>query len=278
LIFTDTLKLRPLHNWITINNPETSVWEVGQPSKSIFIAAYKGKLAIITDSSSNHSNNLNDYFYITIPDQFALCGEGILSFYHKFDTDTLTDGGTIEVSHDNGITWMNVLNDNVGMNKEFIGLYNDTIKGGNYGYSGNSNGWQYVEIYWLWLMMTKQTFNYYPIVRFRFVSDNINTNKNGWMIDNIIFRGYSITGAVNGSPIEQIKAFPNPSNGMFKFTIPENFPANAEFELYDILGRFVFTKKLVNNQIDIRNLDSGIYTFKINSDHKIVSIGKLVKQ
>jgi hypothetical protein len=277
LLFADTLNFRPLHSWININNPETNIWEVGQPSKSTFNKAHMGKLAIITDSTSSYPNNLNDYFYITIPLNYVW-GEGILSFYHKFDTDTLTDGGLIEITYDNGASWSNIINDNHNIQKKFINIYDDTIKGGNYGYSGESLEWKYVEIYWWWLALTKQQFNSNPVVRFRFISDNTNNNRDGWMIDDIVFRGYSVTGTANESSMDEIRAYPNPSNSLVKFNIPEKYSSDAEVELIDVTGRVVYSKGIEQDQIDIRNLDSGLYTYKIYSGNKVISKGKLIKK
>jgi len=275
LIFTDSLKLKPLNDWITINNPESNIWEVGKPNKSYFNSSHIGKQAIITDSVNTYPNKLDDYFYITIPSVHNM-GEGILSFYHKYDTDTLTDGGIIEVSYDNQVTWENILNDDHNLFKNLIGVYSDTIKGGEFGFSGKSNGWQYVEIYWLWLMKTKQT-SIYPIVRFRFVSDEINTNKDGWMIDDIVFRCYDVIGNVNKPINESIKAFPNPTNGLVKFSLPDNGSNNIQIEVYNYDGRLVLSKSILNNQIDISNLNKGFYTYKIFSQDRYLGKGKLIK-
>ena len=148
LIYIDTLELFPLHSWITIENPDSSIWEIGQPNKSFFNSMYSGEKAIVTDSIGFYPDNCNDYFYIKIPWVEHFWGEGILSFFHKFDTDTLMDGGIIEISYDNGESWKNVLDDNYHISTNFIGIYTDTINGGEYGFSGKSDGWQYVELYW----------------------------------------------------------------------------------------------------------------------------------
>ena len=108
----------------------------------------------------------------------------------------------------------------------FVGLYNDTIKDGIHGFSGSSKGWKYVELHWVWLMLTKRsTFENYgkPILRFRFISDNINSNKEGWIIDDIVFRGYDISGRVSELKDDKIKAFPNPTNGKVFFEVPEKY-------------------------------------------------------
>ena len=280
LIYTDTLDFRPICNWIGINNPESNIWEIGQPNKGNFNSAHSGKLTIITDSTIMYKNNLNDYFSLTLPYSDLHLGEGILSFYHKYETDTRLDGGIIEVSYNNGIDWKNIRDDKNHVMTNFIGLYNDTIKGGNYGFSGSSNGWKYVEFHWVWIMVTKSSSleNYgKSIIRFRFISDNINTNKEGWIIDDIVFRGYDISGKVNELKDEKIKAFPNPTNGKISFDIPEKYSFNLMIEIIDIKGRSFFAKLPVNRQIDITNNESGTYVYKIYYKNELISCGKLIK-
>jgi hypothetical protein len=176
LDYEDTIDFSSTNEWITINNPNTNCWEIGKPNKQFFNAAHHGDKVIITDSVNFYPDNCNDYFYMTIPWLENYWGEGILSFFHKFDTDTLEDGGVIEVSYDNGDSWINYLDDDHYVTNHFVGMYEDTIRGGDYGFSGKSDGWQYVELYWYWIGLTKTTSDYdNTIIRFRFVSDANNT-------------------------------------------------------------------------------------------------------
>jgi len=280
LLYTDTLDFRPLCNWIEINNTVLNTWEIGQPNKGIFNSAHSGKLTIITDSAYMYQSNLNDYFSITIPCFENRFGEGNLSFYHKYDTDTLIDGGIIEVSYNEGIDWKNIRDDKYHIMTNFIGLYNDTIKGGNYGFSGRSNGWQYVEFHWVWIMKTKSaTHENYgkPIIRFRFISDNINTNKEGWIIDDIVFRGYDISGKVKELNDAKIEIFPNPTRGKLYLNIPEKYSSNLKIEILDITGRVVLSESLVCCQIDISNNKPGTYVYNIYYQNELISSGKLIK-
>ena len=280
LIFSDTLDFRPLCNWIEIKNPESNTWEIGQPNKGKFSSAHSKKFAIITDSASMYKNNLNDYFSIKLPYSDLHFGEGILSFYHRYESDTLMDGGIIEVSYNDGVDWKNIRDDKSHVMTNFIGLYNDTIKGGHYGFSGSSHGWQYVELHWVWIMRTKsldyENYNN-SIIRFRFISDNVNTNKEGWMIDDIVFRGYDISGGINEMKKDQIKAFPNPTNGKVFFNVSEKYRSNLKIEIIDIHGRTVIIKSSTNGQIDITNNESGIYVYKVYYKKELISSGKLIK-
>jgi hypothetical protein len=279
LIFHDTLKFTPLHSWININNPEENIWEVGKPSKDFFSSAHQGERVILTDSIDYYSINCNDFFYITIPWTENYWGEGILSFYHKFDTDTLKDGGVIEISYDDGTTWLNILDDDNHISINFIGLYEGTIWNGNYGFSGKSNGWQYVELYWYWCAVTKSISEEldYPIIRFSFISDDTDNPREGWMIDDIVFRGYDIGGTIENNESEKTVIFPNPSNDYIIINLNNLNAVDLFIEFYNPTGTLVMQKRITSNSLSIKDLKKGVYIYRIIENHKIINRGKLIK-
>jgi len=281
LIFEDTLDLKPQSNWIIIPDSSSNLWEIGMPDKAYFNAAHTSDYAIMTDTNDFYTSGCNDYFYLSIPyPQPDWWGEGILSFYHKFDTDTLTDGCTIELSYDNGNTWLNVMGDTNHINTVFIGLYSDTLNNGTYAFSGKSNGWQYVELYWFWIALVKQDapkiFFDTLMVKFTFTSDNINTNKEGWMLDDIVFRGYSVTGFINEADNSTVKVYPVPSSDKVIFESDSKALNGLDFILYDITGKIVKTGKISEHTITITDLKNGLYFYEILMDNEVFR-GKIVK-
>lgn len=278
LIYEDTLTFWPLHNWITLDTSHSNIWQIGKPNKEYFSSACYGDKAIMTDSAFFYSNNCNDTFYVTIPNDYQW-GEGILSFYHKFDTDSLIDGGVIEISYDNYTSWINITDDIYHIHSNFIGLYEDTIRGGEYGFSGRSNNWQYVELYWWWIALVKSTsMNIYsPRIRFRFISDDINTNKEGWMIDGMVFRGYEINDAIDKNIINNAISFPIPSSEIVKFNLQELYSVAVNIELFNSVGEMLARKELINSQIDISKYRPGIYFYKIYNNNELILKGKLIK-
>ncbi len=280
LLYADTLEFSPLHEWITIENPESNIWEVGSPNKLFFDEALSGSRVMLTDSSMNYPGSRNDYFYITIPLYDSPWGEGILSFYHKFDTDTLTDGGIIEMSYDNGITWSNVKDDITYESKEFVGLYEATLEGGECGYSGRSDDWKYVELYWLWRVLTKSSESQDdgPMIRFRFISDDIDTQKEGWMIDDIVFRGYSVTGDIEGYLMNKVTVFPNPADDIVNFRINELCGEEVMIRFYNAIGQSIKSVKTSNYQLDISDLQHGVYFYEIQYDSEVIFRAKLIKK
>ena len=64
LAYEDTIDFSSADNWITINNPDTNIWEIGKPNKLYFNSTHNGDKVILTDSSNFYSDSCND---ITVP-------------------------------------------------------------------------------------------------------------------------------------------------------------------------------------------------------------------
>ena len=75
----------------------------------------------------------------------------------------------------------------------------------------------------------------------------------------------------------ELNLFPNPSKDQItvQLSIEENKRSN--FEIYNSIGKIVMKKNIdiisntLNNQIDISNLDDGLYLFRFNTDDKSYS-------
>ena len=72
-----------------------------------------------------------------------------------------------------------------------------------------------------------------------------------------------------------INLFPNPCSGKL---IVENSPENGIFELYDIVGRKVYSSILNGNatQLDLSSFNNGTYLYKIIQNDKVVKEDKLI--
>lgn len=283
LIYMDSLTFLPPDSLITINNPENNIWEIGQPEKTIFNSAKTGTKVMITDSASFYPENCNDFFLIELPIPDYYWGEAILSFYHKYDTDTLTDGGIIEISYDNGNNWENIFDDKYHIATNYFGLYSDTIRGGEYGFSGKSSGWQYVELYWWWVALTgtksASSVNFdSPVIRFRFKSDSVNTNKEGWMIDDIVLRGYDVGGAISGISASFPEIFPNPATDYIHVKLTDEYFPELSISICNSQGQIAFSKPVTETKMNISFLPSGTYYYIIENEGKVLNKGTLIKQ
>ena len=116
-----------------------------------------------------------------------------------------------------------------------------------------------------------------PIIRFRFVSDNINTQKEGWVIDNIIFRGYDIGGAISEQNRQSIEIFPNPTNGIINIKYENINTSGLDFTVFNVSGKLMIKNQISRNQINISGLKTGIYIYVIEKDGFVINSGKLTK-
>ena len=285
LRFHDTLSLEPLHEWIEIPDSNNNIWQIGKPQKTIFNSAYQSHHALVTDTLNPYTDSIDNCFIISIPFGENFYGEGILSFYHQFDTDSFKDGCVIETSDDNGLTWTNIIFDNSYISQYYEGLYEDwdTITGGIPAYSGFSNGWRKVELYWWWFAVTKKSSSEWGTnkVKFRFISDSINNNKDGWIIDNIEFKGYDIYGNVNNNPVkDKILIRQNPTIDNIILEVLDNSLINSKVKLYDGTGKLVKIDEIDNviKIIDLKEFQSGIYILKLLSEDNIRLCHKIFKK
>jgi len=280
LIFSETISFETPNSFhLRIDTSQIgSIWEIGIPAKTFFSSSYSNPNAIFTDTGSYPNNNYS-YFDLIINDgdyEWYLWGEGILGFWHKYDTDTLTDGCFMVVSYDGGGNWFNIINDPIAMSIFPTNFYSqtDTIIGNIPAFSGHTNDWTYSEFYWYWEGLIKQIYDS-VIVRFCFKSDSINNNKEGWLIDQILFNAYMVVGDIEIKNENDINIYPNPTNDKLNVEIQEK----ATLEIINTQGQIVYTKSLTEkqNNLDLSNLVSGVYTLRIKTDRGI-AIRKLIKQ
>ena len=70
-----------------------------------------------------------------------------------------------------------------------------------------------------------------------------------------------------------LSIYPNPSDGNFIISSKDNFLENSNLEIYDILGKQVFSRKLNNKEtnINVEHLSKGIYIAKLTKDDTILN-------
>jgi len=243
-----------------------NIWQIGNPSKTFFNSAYSVPNAIVTDTLGFYPRNNYSTFKVTLYD--SLWNEQPLNacsvrFMYKFDTDSLKDGGYVEISYDGGKTWTNIANDPL-VNTINHFYYDNThylnpvISNGNAAYTGKSNGWKQGELAWCWNWNNPQS----VILRFVFSSDSIQTNKEGWMIDNIEL----IVDICEGIPEFQkdnlISISPNPVSTQLTVDIKDYSDKNA-VQIFDALGQCVYNNQdFKDKTIDTQQLQNGYYFLK----------------
>jgi hypothetical protein len=262
-------------------------WQVGHPSKSFFNQSYSLPLAIVTDSLLPYPPNSNSSFSFSF---FYYAHAVYMEFLHKVDSDTITDFGTVEVSYDQGATW-EVLKDSTCQNFGCVQLFwsDDSVllTGIKIPHSpemsGHSNGWVRSRFTWWWDFPVNKDSNLTSsdtiTIRFSFHSDGIQTNKEGWMIDNIITGYYDVgTGISTFSSPGQVQVLPNPLTHVSEVVFAKDL-SNFDFEIYDLQGRIVFRRQVDQNRSLLLNrtlFAKGIYLWSAKSDDNLIQTGKLV--
>jgi hypothetical protein len=267
-----------------------NIWRIGAPNKTPFTSSYTLPNAIVTNLDSSYPVGNDSWFDLKINIWNMGLPNPVITFRHKYKTDTLSDGGYVEISYDKGITWRNVLYDtsivwmsydNNTPNREGFYTPTDTIEGGIPAFSGTSNGWQYSRIQWLWFIPVKDE-NDTPgdsiFIRFHFKSDSIDNNKAGWMIDNIVIYNTLISdipeyNAKNGI----INIYPNPATNNIYFALPEN-KSPDKIMVYDMTGRCIYSAKNASNELSVSGWPKGGYTVMIKCDDAELYRGFFMKE
>jgi hypothetical protein len=241
----------------TSNNPN-NVWRIGHPDKTVFTTAHSNPNVIVTDTANPYP--VNDTSSFTI---IHLAGGGWPSAYPGIDisgwysvnSDTLTDYGYFEFSPDHGNTWFSI---DSGSNHGCCAWFGPEEWPT---FTGNSFGWKPFH-YCICPPMPAWDSVFY---RFTFISDGVQTNKDGLMFDDLAF-GDMIEGIDEIGGDNLISISPNPSTN--HFTIQSSL-TNGQLKIYDAVGREVWQQPIRNQESEIHNTFSpGIYFVKVTDGEK----------
>lgn len=258
------------------------LWQIANPSQKQYLnTAHSPTMVMLTDSTQSYPPNTYDYFdlVVSVGWNFGL----ILDFWHRYDTDTLADGGYIEISYDKGQSWNNlsaepINNMHVEFNTENLYSNNSLLYNGSPGFTGRDTGWVHTKVQWTWALPLKQM-NYDTIIfRFSFVSDSIHSNKDGWMIDDI-----KIAHADYGSFTNHLNAkstglnlYPQPCVRELFYNLASTNLTAQSYTIFDMMGG-VLMQGMIDNQeqsMHIEALKPGSYILKLNleNDRSIVKL------
>ncbi|MCW3082680.1 MAG: hypothetical protein JWP12_46 [Bacteroidetes bacterium] len=287
---------------VEIDTAASNIWQIGLPQKMFFGTPSTPPFAIMTDTINSYPINNHSTFTVSMDSSvYGFFPNAAISFWHKYETDSLQDGGYVEFSADSGHTWTNVV-DTYSMGVisiEPTNFYNnythDTIQGGIYAFTGTQNTWQYSRIKLSWFIAVLPTYNGSGInrdlnyvqkimFRFNFKSDGVQTNKAGWIIDNIVIDMEDLGGGIaeNKQSSFDVKLFPNPvENQSIMQIIPSGDDKNFSLSIYNATGQLVSKNDIDrNNQFIINksDLNSGIYFYSVTSSKGVCKNGKLIIQ
>lgn len=240
----------------TVSNPSAS-WQIGAPQKTLFTSALSVPNVIVTDTVNSYPINDTSSFLI-----HNVAGYGfvwphtvILEGNYFVNSDSLTDYGTIEFSPDNGNTWVDLINDPT-YDPYLMWPYPKPVL------TGNSNGWKH---FYLHLAELGPVFNIQlgdtVAYRFTFISDSVQTNKDGLMFDNFHFEDYveSIDEIQNNN---LISLFPNPTSEQLLIKQKSN-SSEQSIQIFDCQGQLVYENvNFTGQSIDIKQFKNGVYMLK----------------
>ena len=267
--FEDTSNLYRIEIDTSISN---NIWQIGAPHKSRFVFSYSIPNAIVTDTLNPYPINNNSIFYYRTSGDFNTDAHAAaLGFWYKMDSDTLNDFGKVEISIDTGATWYNlttisswVVYDSLINVVSTSWNSNDSIV-----FTGRTNGWYLFSCYSFLPEMPLDSIIY----RFTFHSSSPSISRDGWMIDDIQFNTW--WESVNNLDKSYL-VYPNPVRDQFSINSTRGV---VYCEILNTLGRIV---KKINNykllrNINVSDLPSGLYFYKIKFENDRVSYGKFVK-
>ena len=260
-----------------------NIWQKGTPQKTFFDAAHSVPYAIMTDTSDLYPVDNFSSFKVKMQYLAGCWGVGYLDFWHKYQTDSTHAGGFIDVSYDTSGVFHNIIFDTVeplmGGNSTF-NFYseNDTITGNIPAFTGNSNGWQYSSVFWVWEIGVNdfQPFHDSLTIRFNFKSDILAIPEEGWMIDDIYLELDECTGGISEKKFQQrVSIYPNPVGDEASFALV-NFPQGKyQLDILDAMGRtVVHPRPITGTLFHFINpgLPDGLYHYRItNADGRSVT-------
>lgn len=221
----DTISFETDNESININNTPGNIWQRGIPQKTLFNASFDGLRAMVTDTAAPYTSNNTSSFTFVMKDAFTEECYTSFSFWHRYDMDTLQDYGMLEASYDGGDSWIE-MRDTVLYNWGFSQFWWDNdfhlatsqFSPHKLRITGTSDGWVQSTYNWIWYLAVKEsdTIIINPeslMIRFTFISDSIDDQREGWMIDQLITRmpaWYDCTGVKDLEAESTCSVYPNP--------------------------------------------------------------------
>ena len=289
------------HNaWMAeIDSSASNIWQVGAPQKTFFGTSYSAPYAIMTDTVNSYPVNNSSTFSVFIDScMYGFIPNAEIEFWHKYETDSGKDGGYVEFSLDSGRTWINVIDAMsygiMDMSSDHFYTETDTIRGGIPAFTGTQSTWEYSRIYLGWIYAVMPT--YHPGTergawaftnkvgfRFHFASDSIQTNKAGWIIDNITYNIHDIGGGIaEKQKAFDLKFFPNPVQDQAILQVVDGGRNDRyTIRVYNATGQLILQEAIGKGgryELNRNGMSNGIYLYSVTDQDGFSETGKLIVQ
>lgn len=255
---------------ILIDIDSSSVWQIGPPDKDLhFKSASTVPNVIVTDTINPYPINDTSRFEIKIANDWGPWGILAIEWNQKLDLDSLTDWGILEFTVDDGTSWMNAFDNPFVYNFYGFDLENvDYMPSGEQAFTAQDTVWKNV---WLCFDLTWMS-QFGDSVKFRYslISDSLQTQSEGWMIDNMLAHYTQVHTLPEIEQIDYMTVFPNPTEGRVYISTKktDGFHIIEEMNLMDESGRIVETWRNVPTKffIDIGDHPVGLYHLKVKTN------------
>lgn len=246
-----------------------STWEIGVPSKIRFNTAFTQPKAILTDSLNPYPINDSSSFEVPIPINWFSNGILAIEWVQSLDLEEDKDFGFVEFRASDTAAWSNIFDNNYVYNVFGFDSANVKQQNGKWGFTGLSdrdNVWVCLDLSWLWQISPNDT----VFFRFQVVTDSLNSQQDGWMLDNLSAH-LTAFHTINENKTENfLNVNPNPSNGVLNISARKTGAVQyiESMELLDLNGMLVKRWGLSPTKfsIDLSDQPAGIYILKIHSN------------
>lgn len=241
-------------------------WQVGAPQKGVFTSAWSPPNALVTDTLLPHVDSTTCYAEFTLVAAWPDVGRS-LSFRQRLDLDQDFSYGTIEAFSGSLGAWHD-LSQHPELVTSFEGLDYGPMSDSLLSFTGVSNGWELVQLYFGCL-------KFYPYppetLRLRFVfhaGANL-AGRDGWMIDDVAVTAATCYGAVDehGQPTAMIS--PNPAGDLVMLELTSAPLGPMTLELFRADGALLRRERLkgARHTLDLAALPDGPYVIRIIGGH-----------
>ena len=249
-------------------NNQANTWQVGPPQKPLFDSAVTYPNAIITDTLSYVPGNDTSSFIIKVPYIWVPAGILALQWMQKIDLDSIGDGAMVEFSTDHGQTWENAFfNPYVYSFYGFSWSNVDTLSDGEIALTGLDTNWRNI---WLCFDLSWMSSTDTALFRYTLVTDSVDAQNEGWMIDNIMASPTFIHTVSESQAEKYMEVSPNPTTGRIDIATSKvnQYHLIEKMELIDSESRVVQVWQRIPTKffIDIGHHPAGMYYLKIQTN------------
>ena len=257
-----------------------NIWVIGHPDKPNTTSGCGSINAIYTDTLYYPTNDTSAFF-INYTNHNIYYSIGV-SFFYKIDSDSITDFGSIYVW--DGSQWFDLIKDykSIGyfvvkkVNTAELIYFSSANDSSSYNpFTGLSKGWY---IFYYRLEIQHRWWPNNLEFRFKFTSDSVQTEREGWILDLITFEDINDLSADFQSD-RKFELYPNPVNSTLRIYVNDFTNSKYSINIYTVTGQLVKTTSFNSNvsTIDLQELVSGIYLYSIYNSNEVLKTGLLNK-